>query len=81
MKKMYSDSMTPEPIKYYVAGRSSMISDGRFQYTGFDVIEKATDQVIRRFDTFEEANRYAKTLREGRAFDGWTPAFILRTHS
>ncbi len=81
MKKMYSDTAIPEPGKYYVAGRSSSVKDGRFHYSGFDVVERATDQVIKRFDTFEEANRYAKSLKDGRAFDGWTPAFILQHNS
>jgi hypothetical protein len=78
---MYSDNVIPEPGKYYVLGRHSLLADGRFQYSGFDVIERATDQVIKRFDTYNEALKYANTLKSGQAFDGWTPAFILQSHS
>jgi hypothetical protein len=44
----------------------------------FQVIERATDQVIKQFRTFDEAHKFRKSLQEGQAFDGWTPAFILQ---
>lgn len=78
MKKMYSDTVTPEPGKYYVLGRHSPLADGRFEYSGFDVIERATEQVIKQFYTYSDALKYANALKSGQAFDGWTPTFILQ---
>ena len=77
-KKMYSDNVTPEPSKYYVLGKPTVKPEGVFQYDGFQVIERATDQVIKQFYTFDEAHKFRKSLQEGQAFDGWTPAFILQ---
>jgi len=64
--------------KYYVLARHHALANGMFEYAGFDVIERATDQAIKRFYTFEEANKYAQSLEGGRAFDGWTPSFMLK---
>lgn len=80
MKKMYSDNVTDNRGKYYVVARSQMLSDGRFEYKGFQVVERATDQIIREFRDISDARAYAKLLEGNRAFEGWTPAFILQRH-
>jgi len=77
-KKMYSDNVIEDSSKYYVLGKPRVKSEGVFQYDGFQVIERATDQVIKQFYTFDEAHKFRKALQEGQAFDGWTPAFILQ---
>lgn len=65
--------------KYCVFGRAKVLTpDGRYEYNGFDVVELATDQAIKRFETFQDARNFAKTLESGHAFDGWTPSFMLQ---
>lgn len=67
--------------KYCVFGRAKVLpGDGRYEYSGFEVVELATDQAIKRFDTFQDARKYAKSLEAGQAFDGWTPSFMLQNN-
>lgn len=42
------------------------------------VYEKKTENVIRTFQTWEDASNYIKFLRSGGAFAGWTPSFFLK---
>ena len=41
------------------------------------VIEHSTEQVIKEFIFEEEARDYAKFLKSGGAFNGFTPSFML----
>jgi hypothetical protein len=43
------------------------------------VLETATTQKIREFDSKEDAIRYRKFLKSGGAFNGTTPEFILKS--
>jgi hypothetical protein len=43
------------------------------------VIETATDQVIKKFETVEAAKKFMRHLNLGGAFDGWSPSFILKS--
>ncbi len=47
------------------------------QKNKFRVIEIESDNLIKEFDTHEEANELYQSLKNGRGFEGWTPAFIL----
>jgi hypothetical protein len=47
------------------------------QKNKFRVIEIESDNVIKEFDTHEEANELYQSLKSGHGFEGWTPAFIL----
>lgn len=65
--------------KYCVFGRAKVLpGDGRYEYSGFEVVELATDQTIKRFETFKDARKFAESLQGGQAFDGWTPSFMLQ---
>jgi hypothetical protein len=79
MKKMYSDNVAENRGKYFVLARGKLMPEGNFEYRGFHVVERATDQTIKVFDDISDARAYAKSLEGGRAFDGWTPTFILQS--
>ena len=81
MKKMYSDNVVDNRGKYYVSTHGKLMPEGKFEHRGYYVVERATDQTIKAFDDISDARAYAKSLESGRAFDGWTPAFILQSHS
>lgn len=66
--------------KYCVLARGTLMSGGKFEYRGYAVVERATDQTIKQFDTLEEATKFAKSLRTGQGFDGWTPSFMLKNY-
>jgi hypothetical protein len=66
--------------KYYVLARGRLVPGGKFEHQGFIVVERATDQTIKHFDSYQEAIEFAKSLRTGRAFDGWTPSFMLKNN-
>lgn len=42
------------------------------------VVEKATGQTIKRFDSKAEAKKFLRHMNFGGGFDGWTPEFFLR---
>jgi len=44
----------------------------------YTVIETATEQIIRTFNTLKEAKSFMRFLNLGGSFDGWTPRFILK---
>lgn len=50
--------------------------DGKFL-----VEERATDYIIRAFNTRDEAKKYMKFLNLGGGFAGFTPSFILNKSS
>lgn len=43
----------------------------------FHIEERATEYIIKSFDTREDAKKYMKFLNLGGAFAGWSPKFIL----
>lgn len=43
------------------------------------VIETTTNQVIKKFDSSEEAKKACRHLNLGGGFDGHTPSFFLKT--
>ena len=47
--------------------------------THYAVLEKNTDQIIRKFsvDKQPEAKAFTRSLNLGAGFDGWTPNFFL----
>jgi hypothetical protein len=49
------------------------------QKNKFRVVEIESTNVIDEFDTHEEANKLYQSLKMGRGFEGWTPAFILKS--
>lgn len=49
-------------------------SDGKFF-----VEERATEYIIKSFNSREEAKKYMKFLNLGGGFAGFTPAFFLKT--
>jgi hypothetical protein len=69
-----------ESGKYYVLARGRLLPGHKFEHRGFIVVERATDQTIKHFDTYQEALEFAKSLRAGRAFEGWTPSFMLQNN-
>jgi hypothetical protein len=44
----------------------------------YTVIETATEQIIRTFNTLKEAKSFMRFLNLGGSFDGWTPQFMLK---
>ena len=44
----------------------------------FNVVETLTGLTIESFDVFNLARKYLSFLNKGGAFNGFTPAFILR---
>ena len=44
----------------------------------FEIVEKATGQVIVKADDALDAREIMRNLNKGRAFDGWTPSFFLK---
>lgn len=77
-KKMYSDNIIEDSSKYYVLARGKLMPGGNFEYRGYYVVERATDQTIKEFNDIHDARSHAKSLEGNRAFEGWTPAFILQ---
>ncbi len=75
---MYSDNVADARSKYYVLARGKLMPEGNFEYRGYHVVERATDQTIKVFDDISDARAYAKSLEGSRAFEGWTPTFILQ---
>lgn len=66
--------------KYCVFGRAQVLGDGRYEYNGFEVVELATNQAIKQFQTFQDARKFAKSLEGGQGFDGWTPTFMVKNN-
>lgn len=48
---------------------------------GVEVVETATNQVIRNCNGVEPARKLLRHLNLGGAFDGWTPTFMLKNFS
>jgi len=44
----------------------------------YTVVETATEQIIKKFDTLKEAKSFMRYLNLGGGFDGWTPQFMLK---
>ena len=47
----------------------------------FHIEERATEYIIRSFNTREDAKKYMKFLNLGGGFAGFTPSFILNNTS
>jgi hypothetical protein len=45
----------------------------------FHVIERDTDQNIKSYNNYCKAKKQCDLLNSGVGFDGWTPAFIIKT--
>lgn len=54
-----------------------VVEDPIAQYN-VSVLETATEQVIKKFETVESAKKFMRNLNLGGGFDGWTPSFLLR---
>jgi len=47
----------------------------------FQLVENASSNVIASFPKWEEARQASQFFSSGVAFDGWTPAFMLKEQS
>tara|TARA_R110000868_G_scaffold44288_10_gene148075 strand:- start:1545 stop:1742 length:198 start_codon:yes stop_codon:yes gene_type:complete len=47
----------------------------------YSVIETSTNQVIKTCKVYKDAKELMRYLNLGGAFDGWTPAFILKKNN
>jgi hypothetical protein len=45
----------------------------------YKVLEVATEQSVGSFETQTEARKFLRHLNLGGGFDGWSPAFVLRS--
>jgi hypothetical protein len=45
----------------------------------WNVVEQSTDHVIVSFKDKDEAKKIMRNLNFGAVFDGWTPAFFLKS--
>jgi len=51
------------------------IIDSKAIPTCFDVVETATNVIVKTFPLYQDAKKFLRHLNLGGAFDGWTPMF------
>jgi hypothetical protein len=54
------------------------IIDSKDIPTCFDVVETATNVIVKTFPLYQDARKFLRHLNLGGAFDGWTPMFMVK---